>query len=150
MAYRGVMKARIKKLYGGDVTVSKAKKLKARKDATPRDKQLANWFINMQTNKPSPIAKRKDPVKGTGKKPKGSGRRLYTDENPKDTVSIKFATPSDARATVAKVKKISKPYARKIQILTVGEQRAKVMKKTQVAAIFKRGKEAIRKARKNV
>ena len=95
-------------------------------------------------------AKRKDPVVGTGKKPKGSGRRLYTDENPKDTVSIKFATPSDARATVAKVKRIDKPYARKIQILTVGEQRAKVMKKTQVAAIFKRGKEAIRKARKNV
>ena len=29
-----------------------------------------------------------DPVKGTGKKPKGSSRRLYTDENPKDTVSI--------------------------------------------------------------
>ena len=151
MAYRGVMKARIKKLYGGDVTVEKARKLKARKDATPRDKQLANWFINMQTNRPkSPIAKRKDPIKGTGKKPKGSGRRLYTDENPKDTVSIKFATPSDARATVAKVKRISKPYARKIQILTVGEQRAKVMNKTEVAAIFKRGKEAIRKARKNV
>jgi len=145
------MKARIKKLFGGDVTVEKARKLKARKDATPRDKQLANWFINMQTNRPkSPIVKRKDPIKGTGKKPKGSGRRLYTDENPKDTVSIKFATPSDARATVAKVKKINKPYARKIQILTVGEQRAKVMKKTQVAAIFKRGKEAIRKARKNV
>ena len=151
MAYRGVMKARIKKLYGGDVTVSKARKLKARKDATPRDKQLANWFINMQTNRPgSPLVKRKDPIKGTGKKPKGSGRRLYTDENPKDTVRIKFATPSDARATVAKVKRISKPYARKIQILTVGEQRAKVMKKTQVAAIFKRGKEALRKNRKNV
>ena len=45
-----------------------------------------------------------DPKKGTGKKPKGSGRRLYTDESPKDTVSIKFATPADARATVAKVK----------------------------------------------
>jgi len=144
------MKARIKKLFGGDVTVSKAKKLKARKDATPRDKQLANWFINMQTNRPSPIAKRKDPVKGTGKKPKGSGRRLYTDENPKDTVSIKFATPADARKTVAKVKKINKPYARKIQILTVGEQRAKVMGKSQVASIFKRGKESIRKNRKNV
>ena len=150
MAYRGVLKARISKLYGGDVTVEKARKLKARKDATPRDKQLANWFINMQTNKPSPISKRKDPIKGTCKKPKGSGRRLYTDENPKDTVSIKFATPSDARATVAKVKRISKPYARKIQILTVGEQRAKVMKKTEVAAIFRRGKEALRKNRKNV
>ena len=50
-----------------------------------------------------------DPKKGTGKKPKGSGRRLYTDENPKDTVRIKFATPADARATVAKVKRIKKP-----------------------------------------
>ena len=37
-----------------------------------------------------------DPKKGTGKKPKGSGRRLYTDENPRDTVKRKFATPSDA------------------------------------------------------
>ena len=92
--------------------------------------------------------KKKDPRVGTGKKPKGSGRRLYTDENPKDTVRIKFATPADARATVAKVKKIKKPFARKIQILTVGEQRAKVMGKTQVVNIFKRGKDAIRKATK--
>jgi hypothetical protein len=89
-----------------------------------------------------------DPRKGTGKKPKGSGRRLYTDENPKDTVRIKFATPTDARATVAKVKKIKKPYARKIQILTVGEQRAKVMVKTQVANIFKKGKISLRRNRK--
>jgi hypothetical protein len=87
----------------------------------------------------------KDPKIGTGKKPKGSGRRLYTDENPKDTVGIKFATPADAKKTVAKVKKISKPYARKIQILTVGEQRAKVMGKSQVASIFKRGKNSIRR-----
>ena len=92
--------------------------------------------------------KRKDPKVGTGKKPKGSGRRLYTDENPKDTVGIKFKTPADARATVAKVKRISKPYARKIQILTVGEQRAKVMGKNAVVAIFKKGKNSIRKTRK--
>jgi len=92
--------------------------------------------------------KRKDPKVGTGKKPKGSGRRLYTDENPKDTVSIKYATPADARATVSKVKKISKPYARKIQILTVAEQRAKVMGKKDVASIFKKGKESIRNAKR--
>ena len=91
---------------------------------------------------------RRDPKVGTGNKPKGSGRRLYTDENPKDTVRIKFATPTDARKTVAKVKKISKPFARKIQILTVGEQRAKVMGKAEVARIFKKGKETIRKGRK--
>ena len=91
--------------------------------------------------------KKRDPKVGTGKKPKGSGRRLYTDENPKDTVGIKFATEADVRATVAKVKRVNKPFARKIQILTVGEQRAKVMGKNKVASIFKKGKEAIRKAR---
>ena len=94
------------------------------------------------------LKKRKDPKKGTGKKPKGSGRRLYTDENPRDTVGIKFATPADARRTVAKVKKVKKPFARKIQILTVGEQRAKVMGKSQVASIFKKGKDALRRGRK--
>ena len=86
-----------------------------------------------------------DPKKGTGKKPPGTGRRLYTDENPRDTVGIKFATPTDARKTVSKVKKVNKPFARKIQILTVGEQRAKVMGKAKVAAIFKKGKDAIRR-----
>jgi hypothetical protein len=91
---------------------------------------------------------KKDPKVGTGKKPKGSGRRLYTDENPKDTVRIKFATPADARATVRKVKRIKKPYARKIQILTVMEQRAKVMKKNEVVNIAKRAKEALKKSRK--
>ena len=91
---------------------------------------------------------RRDPRKGTGKKPKGSGRRLYTDENPRDTIRIKFATPADARRTVSKVRRISKPFARKIQILTVMEQRAKVMGKSKVVAIAKKGKEAIRKGRK--
>ena len=149
-AYRGVLKARISKLYGGDVTIEKAKKLKARKDATPRDKQLANWFINMQTNRPSPVKKRKDPLVGTGKKPKGSGRRLYTDENPKDTVSIKFATVADARKTIAKVMKINKPYARKVQILTVLEQRAKVMGKMEQARLAKAAKARLKRQKKNV
>ena len=91
---------------------------------------------------------KKDPKTGTGKKPKGSGRRLYTDENPKDTVRIKFATPADARATVAKVRRINKPYARKIQILTVMEQRAKVMKKAEGVRIAKKAKESLKKAKK--
>ena len=90
-----------------------------------------------------------DPKTGTGKKPKGSGRRLYTDENPKDTVRIKYATVADAQATARKVKRVNKPFARKIQILTVGEQRAKVMGKSKVAAIFKKGKDAIRRTRTN-
>ena len=86
-----------------------------------------------------------DPKKGTGKKPKGSGRRLYTDENPKDTVGIKYATVKDARDTVRKVKNIKKPFARKIQILTVLEQRSKVAGKKEQAKIAKAGKEALRR-----
>ena len=91
----------------------------------------------------------KDPKVGTGKKPKGSKRRLYTDENPKDTVSIKYATVADARKTARKVKNIKKPYARKIQILTVMEQRAKVSGKKEQALIAKRAKESLRKKHKS-
>ena len=86
----------------------------------------------------------KDPLKGTGKKPKGSGRRLYTDENPKDTISIKYATVEDAKATVRKVKRVNKPFARKIQILTVLEQRAKVQGKNRQAQIARAAKEDLR------
>ena len=60
-------------------------------------------------------------------------------------MSIKFATMADARATIAKVKRIKKPYARKIQILTVAEQRAKVMGKTAIANLFKKAKADLRK-----
>ena len=87
----------------------------------------------------------KDPKVGTGKKPKGSDRRLYTDENPKDTVSIKYATVADAKATISKVKRINKPYARKIQILTVLEQRAKFGGKPQQAKLAKAAKESLRR-----
>ena len=90
----------------------------------------------------------KDPKKGTGKKPKDSGRRLYTDENPKDTVGIKYATVQDAKETIAKVKRINKPYARKIQILTVVEQRAKVAGKMEQARLAKKAKQLL-KARRN-
>ena len=88
-----------------------------------------------------------DPKVGTGKKPKGSGRRLYTDENPKDTVSIKYATVADAKKTIAKVKKINKSYARKIQILTVLEQRARFAGKTEQSRLAKKAKETLRKQR---
>jgi len=91
------------------------------------------------------LAKKRDPKVGTGNKPKGSGRRLYTDENPKDTVSIKYATVQDAIETVKKVKRTKKPFARLIQILTVGEQRSKYGGKPKQAEIFRRGKDAIRK-----
>ena len=66
-----------------------------------------------------------DPKVGTGKKPKGSGRRLYTDENPKDTVSIKFKTTQDIKDTLSKSSFKSKPHARKSQIINVIHQRVR-------------------------
>ena len=108
-------------------------------------KKLLSGKVEQYTHQVMAKRKRKDPRKGTGKKPKGSGRRLYTDENPKDTVRIKFATVKDARATVRKVKRVRKSYARKIQILTVGEQRARVMGKKTVASVFKSGKSSLRR-----
>jgi len=66
-----------------------------------------------------------DPKVGTGKKPKGSSRRLYTDEDPKDTVSIKFKTKEDIINTLNKDSFKSKPHARKSQIINLIHQRVR-------------------------
>ena len=66
-----------------------------------------------------------DPKKGTGKKPKGSGRRLYTDEDPSDTVSVKFRTASDIRKTLSKKSFKSKSHKRQSQIINLIHQRSR-------------------------
>ena len=66
-----------------------------------------------------------DPKKGTGKKPKGSGRRLYTDENPSDTVSVKFSTVQDIKDTLSKSSFKSKSHKRQSQIINLIHQRAR-------------------------
>ena len=67
----------------------------------------------------------KDPKVGTGKKPKGSSRRLYTDENPKDTVRVKFRTASDIRKTLSKKSFKAKSHARQSQIINLIHQRVR-------------------------
>ena len=50
-----------------------------------------------------------DPKKGTGKKPKGSGRRLYTDENPRGTIKgLGFVDGAKARQSINKIKNSGK------------------------------------------
>ena len=102
--------------------------------------------VRRRRRKTTTRRKKRDPIKGTGKKPKGSGRRLYTDENPKDTVRIKFATVKNAKATVRKVKRVRKSYARKIQILTVLEQRSKFGGKPEQARLAKAAKKTLKAA----
>ena len=82
-----------------------------------------------------------DPKIGTGKKPKGSSRRLYTDENPNDTVSVKFKTSQDIKDTLSKESFKSKTHARKSQIINLIHQRVRVAygkaKKPEVKARLK-------------
>ena len=93
--------------------------------------------------------KRKDPKVGTGKKPKGSGRRLYTDENPKDTVRVKFSTVSDIRKTFAKKSFKSKSHKRQSQIINLIHQRARAAyKNAKDPATKKRLKRAYEYAEK--
>jgi hypothetical protein len=68
----------------------------------------------------------KDPKTGTGKKPEGSDRRLYTDENPSDTVSVKFRTKQDIIDTLNKESFKSKPHNRQSQIINLIHQRLRV------------------------
>lgn len=67
----------------------------------------------------------KDPKKGTGKKPKGSGRRLYTDENPKDTCPVRFTSVSAIRETFSSSCFKSKSHARQSQIINLVHQRVR-------------------------
>jgi hypothetical protein len=67
-----------------------------------------------------------DPKIGTGKKPKNSNRRLYTDENPSDTVSVKFRTKQDIVDTLNKESFKSKSHARQSQIINLIHQRLRV------------------------
>jgi hypothetical protein len=66
-----------------------------------------------------------DPKVGTGKKPEGSGRRLYTDENPKDTVPVEFSSVSAIKRTLAKSTFKSKSHKRQSQIINLIHQRAR-------------------------
>ena len=68
----------------------------------------------------------------SGKKPKGSGRRLYTDENPSDTIPIKFSTLGDVKTTIRKLERLYKkgerPHIRISQVAQVLEQRLRFIK----------------------
>jgi hypothetical protein len=90
-----------------------------------------------------------DPARGTGKKPKGSGRRLYTDENPKDTVSVKFSTASAIRQTLSKPSFKSKSHKRQSQIINLIHQRSRAAyKNAKDPKVKKRLKRAYEYAKK--
>jgi len=92
-----------------------------------------------------------EPEKGTGKKPEGSSRRLYTDEDPKDTVGISFKTKEDIVDTLNKKSFKAKSHARQSQIINVIHQRVRAAynraKDPETKARLKRGLDYIEKRR---
>ncbi len=64
---------------------------------------------------------------------------LYTDENPKGTIKgLGFKDVETAEASVKKIENSGKTHAHKIQAAIAMEQRARVMKKTGPAAVYRR------------
>jgi len=84
-----------------------------------------DMFSFMKWKKENGYLNESDPKVGTGKKPKGSGRRLYTDENPNDTVSVKFRTKEDIVDTLNKSSFKNKSHKRQSQIINLIHQRVR-------------------------
>jgi len=83
------------------------------------------YIAYAKKNLPAAQFEGKDPKKGTGKKPKGSGRRLYTDEDPSDTVKVKFSTRQDIVNTLNKTSFKNKSHARQSQVINLIHQRVR-------------------------
>ena len=93
--------------------------------------------------------KKRDPKKGTGKKPKGSSRRLYTDEDPKDTVGVKFSSRQDIVDTFNKKSFKAKSHARQSQVINLVHQRVRAAyNRAKDPAVKKRLKTALAYAEK--
>ena len=105
--------------------ISKIKKMKNPSEKNKKFLKALNLAKTLKTTTHKENINEADPKKGTGKKPKGSGRRLYTDENPKDTVKVKFSTRQDIVDTLSKKSFKAKSHARKSQIINLIHQRVR-------------------------
>ena len=101
------------------------------------------WVEWIKKNLPKTPLQEADPKKGTGKKPKDSSRRLYTDEDPSDTVGIKFKTKEDIVDTLNKSSFKNKSHARQSQVINLIHQRVRAAygkaKDPDVKSRLKRG-----------
>jgi hypothetical protein len=119
--------------------ISSLKKRKSLSDKNKKYLKALNLAKTLKTTTHKENINEADPKKGTGKKPKGSGRRLYTDENPSDTVSVKFSTRQDIVDTLSKKSFKSKPHKRQSQIINLIHQRVRAaLSKAKDPAVKKR------------
>ena len=105
--------------------ISKIKKMKNPSEKNKKYLKALNLAKTLKTTTHKENINEADPKKGTGKKPKGSGRRLYTDENPKDTIKVKFSTRQDIVDTLNKKSFKSKSHKRQSQVINLIHQRVR-------------------------
>ena len=143
---QGTVRKRLRIKKGEKIPLSRITKaissLKKRKSLNDKDKKYLkalNLAKTLKTTTHKENINEADPKVGTGKKPKGSGRRLYTDENPSDTVSVKFSTRQDIVDTLSKKSFKSKPHKRQSQIINLIHQRVRAaLSKAKDPAVKKR------------
>jgi hypothetical protein len=76
---------------------------------------------------------------------------LYTDEDPRGTIhGLGFKDVETAEASVRKIKASDRTHAHKVQAAIAMEQRAKVMKKTAEAAVYRKFIEQMKKKTKEM
>jgi len=139
---RSVIREVIRKVQGGwKVYPKKPRKGQKRRKALSKKphKTYKAALAQLRAVERSKALREGDPKTGTGKKPKGSGRRLYTDENPKDTVKVEFRSAAAIKRTLRKKSFKSKSHKRQSQIINLIHQRAR--------AAYKNAKDPKTKAR---
>ena len=111
---------------------------KRREDPNPeRSGKAINVSTDKKTNEGMTEGQRVARKHG---QPAGSKKHsdLYTDENPKGTITgLKFATVEDAKASVSKIRNSGRSHAHKIQAAVAMEQRARAAGKTEAAAVYR-------------
>ena len=111
-----------------------------------KNKKKSNEDINPDIDEGQRVARK--PGQPAGSKKHSD---LYTDENPKGTITgLKFATVEDARASVAKIRRSGRSHAHKIQAAVAMEQRARAAGKTEAAAVYRKYINATKKTDEGV
>ena len=86
-----------------------------------------------------------DPKVGTGKKPKGSGRRLYTDENPKTLLELSLRHLRTLVRPSRKSKKLTNRLREKYKSLRLVNKEPKLWVRRRWQAYLKEAKKRLGK-----
>ncbi len=141
--YRPVGKTNVKVDYYGDLEMNEIKNLiKGRRKGDKQTDIGRTMAMFREEKRIAKTRKNQDP---------DTHSDLYTDEDPRGTIhGLGFKDVETAEASVRKIKASDRTHAHKIQAAIAMEQRAKVMKKTAEAAVYRKFIEQMKKKTKEM